>query len=106
MEAFAGIDVAFGARVTAAFDARGRELAWLGQQQHGVITVQVDLPTADQTFYDQAGDYVMWAGVAITGLAALVLLARWRGFLGNNTGVDDGSTAEYDADTGEPVRTQ
>ncbi len=89
-----------------AFDARGRELAWLGQQQHGVVTVRLDLPAAaDETFYDQAGDYVMWAGVGVTGLAALVLLARWRGFLGNNTGVDDGSTAEYDADTGEPVRT-
>ena len=89
-----------------AFDARGRELAWLGQQQHGVVTVRLALPAAaDETFYDQAGDYVMWAGVGVTGLAALVLLARWRGFLGNNTGVDDGSTAEYDADTGEPVRT-
>jgi apolipoprotein N-acyltransferase len=91
---------------TVAFDARGRELAWLGQQQHGVVTVKLDLPAADQTFYDQAGDYVMWAGVAITGLAALVMLARWRGFLGNNTGIGDDSTAEYDADTGEPVRTQ
>jgi apolipoprotein N-acyltransferase len=90
-----------------AYDARGRELAWLGQQQHGVVTVRLDLPAAaDRTFYDQAGDYVMWAGVAITGLAALVLVARWRGFLGNNTGIGGGSTAEYDADTGEPVRTQ
>jgi apolipoprotein N-acyltransferase len=90
-----------------AFDARGRELAWLGQQAHGVLTVRLDLPAAaDQTFYDQAGDYVMWTGVAITGLAGLVLLARSRGFLGNNTGIGDGSTAEYDADTGEPVRTQ
>jgi apolipoprotein N-acyltransferase len=91
---------------TVAFDARGRELAWLGQQQHGVVTVHLDLPAAaDQTFYDQAGDYVMWTGVAITGLAALVMLARWRGFLGNNTGIDDDSTAECDADTGQPVRT-
>jgi apolipoprotein N-acyltransferase len=90
-----------------AFDARGRELAWLGQQSHGVITAQLDLPApADLTFYDQAGDYVMWTGVAVTGLAALVLLARSRGFLGNNTGIGGGSTAEYDADTGEPVRTQ
>ena len=90
-----------------AFDARGRELAWLGQQAHGVITVRLDLPAAaDRTFYDETGDYVMWTGVAITGLAALVLLARSRGFLGNNTGIGDGSTAEYDADTGEPVRTQ
>ncbi len=92
---------------TVAFDARGRELAWLGQQNHGVLTVQLDLPAAaDRTFYDQAGDYVMWAGVAVTGLAALIMLARRRGFIGNNTGADDAATAEYDADTGEPVRTQ
>ena len=60
-----------------AFDARGREVAWLGQQEHGVVTVHLDLPAAaDQTFYDQAGDYVMWTGVAITGLAGLAMLAR------------------------------
>ena len=35
-----------------------------------------------ETFYDQAGDYVMWTGVAITALAALVMLVRRRGFLG------------------------
>jgi apolipoprotein N-acyltransferase len=90
-----------------AYDARGRELAGLGQDQRGVVTVRLDLPAAtDLTFYDQAGDYVMWTGVGVTGLAALALLARWRGFLGNNTGVDDAATAECDADTGEPVRTQ
>ena len=54
-----------------------------------MVTVRLDLPAAaDRTFYDQAGDYVMWTGVAVTGLAALVLLARRRGFLGNTTGVD------------------
>jgi apolipoprotein N-acyltransferase len=90
-----------------AFDARGREIAWLGQDSHGVVTVRLDLPAAtDRTFYDQAGDYVMWTGVAITALAALVLLARWRGFLGNTTGADGGPTAEYDVDTGQPVRSK
>ena len=92
---------------TVAFDARGRELAWLGQNSSGVVTVRLDLPAAaDRTFYDQAGDYVMWTGVAVTGLAALVLLARRRGILGNTTGVDSGPTAEYDADTGQPVRSK
>jgi len=92
---------------TVAFDARGRELAWLGQDGNGVVTVRLDLPAAaDRTFYDQAGDYVMWTGVAITGLAALVLLARRRGILGNTTGVDSGATAEYDEDTGQPVRSK
>jgi apolipoprotein N-acyltransferase len=92
---------------TVAFDARGRELAWLGQDGSGVVTVRLDLPAAaDRTFYDKAGDYVMWTGVAITGLAALVLLARRRGILGNTTGVDSGATAEYDEDTGQPVRSK
>jgi apolipoprotein N-acyltransferase len=92
---------------TVAFDARGRELAWLGQNGSGVITVRLDLPAAaDRTFYDEAGDYVMWTGVAITALAALVLLARRRGILGNTTGVDSGATAQYDEDTGQPVRSK
>src|SRR6202020_936195 len=81
---------------TVAFDARGRELAWLGQGGSGVVTIRLDLPAAaDRTFYDKAGDYVMWTGVAITGLAALVLFMRRRGILGNTTGVDSGATREY-----------
>ena len=84
-----------------AFDARGRELAWLGQDGTGVVTVTLGLPgAAARTFYDQAGDYVMWTGVAVTGLAGLLLLMRSRGILGNTTGVDSGATAEYDEDTG------
>jgi apolipoprotein N-acyltransferase len=90
---------------TAAFDARGRQLAWLGQDGHGVVTVTVSLPPAGaKTFYDQAGDYVMWSGVAITLLAALVMLLRRRHFLGITTGAAGGRTAEYDTDTGDPVR--
>jgi apolipoprotein N-acyltransferase len=92
---------------TVAFDARGRELAWLGQDGSGVVTIRLDLPAAAaRTFYDKAGDYVMWTGVAITGLAALVLFARRRGILGNTTGVGSGATAEYDEDTGQPVRSK
>ena len=90
-----------------AFDARGRELAWLGQGSHGVLTVRLDLPAAaSKTFYDEAGDYTMWTGVAITALTALVMLARRRGFLGNIAGISGGATAEYDAGTGEPMRTK
>lgn len=90
---------------TAAFDARGRQLAWLGQDGHGVVTVTVSLPPAGaKTFYDQAGDYVMWSGVAVTFLAALVMLLRRRHFLGITTGAVGGRTAEYDADAGDPVR--
>jgi apolipoprotein N-acyltransferase len=90
---------------TVAFDARGRQIAWLGQDGQGVITVTLKLPAqADKTFYDQAGDYVMWSGVGITALAALVMLLRRRHFLANNTGAASARTAEYDADTGDPVR--
>jgi apolipoprotein N-acyltransferase len=89
---------------TVAFDARGRQQVWLGQSGHGVVTVRETLPAATaRTFYDQAGDYVMWTGVAIAALAALVMLGRRRGFLGRGTGISGGRTAQYDSDTGQPV---
>jgi apolipoprotein N-acyltransferase len=90
---------------TVAFDARGRQIAWLGQDDQGVITVTLNLPAQSaKTFYDQAGDYVMWSGVGITALAALVMLLRRRHFLADTTGAASSRTAEYDADTGDPVR--
>jgi apolipoprotein N-acyltransferase len=89
---------------TVAFDARGRQLVWLDQSGKGVVTVRLSLPAATaRTFYDQAGDYVMWAGVAVTALAALVMFGRRRGFLGGRAGISNGREAEYDADTGQPV---
>ena len=92
---------------TVAFDARGRQVAWLGQSGHGVVTVRLGLPAATgRTFYDQAGDYVMWTGVAVAALAALaalVMLLRRRGFLGGSASISGDRTAEYDADTGQPV---
>jgi apolipoprotein N-acyltransferase len=88
-----------------AFDARGRQLAWLGQDSSGVVPVTLSLPAqASKTFYDQAGDYVMWSGVGLTALAALVMLLRRRHFLANTPGAGGDRTAEYDADTGDPVR--
>ena len=90
---------------TVAFDARGRQLAWLGQDSSGVVPVTVSLPVASsRTFYDQAGDFVMWSGVAITAFAALVMLLRRRHFLSHTTGATADRTAEYDPDTGDPVR--
>jgi apolipoprotein N-acyltransferase len=87
-----------------AFDARGRQLAWVGQSFQGVVTVTLQLPSGSaQTFYDQHGDYVMWAGVAVAGAAALVMLLRRRGFLGGNAGAAGSDKAEYEADTGQPV---
>ena len=64
----------------------------------------VELPAASaRTFYDQAGDYVMWAGVGISALALLLLAGRRRGFLGNTTGVRNGRAAQYDPGNGQPV---
>jgi len=90
---------------TVAFDARGRQLARLGQSDHGVVTVSVSLPAqSDKTFYDQAGDYVMWSGIGISALAGLVMFLRRRHFLANTAGAPGAPTAEYDPDTGDPVR--
>jgi apolipoprotein N-acyltransferase len=89
---------------TVAFDARGRELAWLGQSGHGVVTVRLELPAGSaRTFYDQAGDYVMWAGVTVSAVALLATGLRRRGFLANSTGAAGGGTAECGADTGQPI---
>jgi apolipoprotein N-acyltransferase len=87
-----------------AFDARGRQLLWLGQNSSGVASVRLELPAATaRTFYDQAGDYVMWTCVGVAALAGLVMLGRRRGFLGGSAGISGGRTAEYDTDTGQPV---
>ena len=92
---------------TVAFDARGRELAWLGQSGHGVVPVALQLPAGTaRTFYDQAGDYVLWSAVGISALALLILGTvgmRRRNFLANNTGAGDGGAAQYDPGTGRPV---
>jgi apolipoprotein N-acyltransferase len=92
---------------TVAFDARGRELAWLGQSGHGVVPVTMRLPAGTaRTFYDQAGDYVMWTGVGISALALLILGiagTRRRNFLPDTTGVGGGGAAQYDPGTGQPV---
>jgi apolipoprotein N-acyltransferase len=89
---------------TVAFDARGRQLIWLGQDSSGVVSVRLELPAAAaRTFYDQAGDYVMWSCVGVAALAGLVMLTRRRGFLGGSAGISRGRTAQYDTDTGQPV---
>jgi apolipoprotein N-acyltransferase len=90
---------------TVAFDDRGRQLAWLGQDSRGAVTVTLSLPgVTSKTFYDQAGDCIMWVGVGITGLAALVMWLRRRHFLADSTGAADNRTAECGSDTGKPVR--
>jgi apolipoprotein N-acyltransferase len=89
--------------VTVAFDARGRLLAWMGQSQHGVVTVRLGLPAVSaKTFYDQAGDYVPWSALAIVVLAALVMFANSRGFPGRGAGVKRGDEAQYVAGQSAP----
>jgi apolipoprotein N-acyltransferase len=81
---------------TVAFDARGRLLAWMGQDGHGVVTVRLGLPAASaRTIYDQLGDFVPWAAVAIVVAAALVMFANSRGLPGRRTGVGGGHEAQY-----------
>jgi len=64
---------------SAAFDARGRLLAWAGTSYRGVVLVHLDLPPASaQTPYDRLGDYVPWLAVGIAALAALFGVARGR----------------------------
>jgi apolipoprotein N-acyltransferase len=79
-----------------AYDARGRLLAWMGQDEHGVVTVRLGLPAASaRTIYDRLGDYVPWAALAVVVAAALVMFANSHGLPGRRTGADGGHEAEY-----------
>jgi apolipoprotein N-acyltransferase len=81
---------------TVAYDARGRLLAWMGQDGHGVVTVRLGLPAASaRTVYDRLGDYVPWAALAIVVAAALVMFANSRGLPGRRTGIGRGHEAQY-----------
>jgi apolipoprotein N-acyltransferase len=65
--------------VSAAFDARGRDLAWFGTSRHGVVVVRLALPPgAERTPYDRLGEYVPLTAVAITVIAAGYGLWRRR----------------------------
>jgi apolipoprotein N-acyltransferase len=88
---------------TVAFDARGRLLAWMGQSQHGVVTVRLGLPAASaRTIYDRLGDYVPWSALAVVVLAALVMFANSRGFPGRSAGAKPGDEAQYVAGQSVP----
>jgi len=91
---------------SAAFDARGRLVAWTGETQRGVTAVRLTLPAATSwTLYDRLGDYVPWTAAGIAVVFALVLLAariRRKGLRAKG-GVAGGDEAEYDAGTGMHV---
>jgi apolipoprotein N-acyltransferase len=64
---------------TAAFDARGRLLSWMGESRSGIDIVHLTLPAAaSRTPYDLLGDYVPWAAVGIAAAAAAVAFT-WPG---------------------------
>jgi apolipoprotein N-acyltransferase len=81
---------------TVAYDARGRLLAWMDQDDHGVVTVRLGLPAASaRTIYDRLGDYVPWVAVGIAVVAALVMFANSRGLPGRRAGAGGGHEAQY-----------
>jgi len=64
---------------SAAFDDRGRQLAYASSSYRGVLLVRLALPAASaRTLYDRLGDYVPWTAVAIAALAAAIGLTRIR----------------------------
>jgi apolipoprotein N-acyltransferase len=89
---------------SAAFDARGRVLAWMSGSQHGVIPVRLTLPvTSSRTIYDRLGDYVPWTAVGIAVLFGFAPLAGWmrrRDHSGGKGGAVGGDEADYGAGTG------
>ena len=63
--------------VSAAFDAQGRQLAWMTKAQRGVALTRLSLvPQSRLTLFDRIGDTVPWAAIVICVLAALVALNR------------------------------
>ncbi len=57
---------------SAAFDARGRMIAWAGTSFRGTLLVRLQLPPASaRTPFDRLGDYVPWTAVGIAAVAAL-----------------------------------
>jgi apolipoprotein N-acyltransferase len=59
---------------SAAFDSRGRLLAWRGPAQRGVLRITLALPGQPvRTAFARFGDYVPWFAIAV--IAAAILLA-------------------------------
>ena len=88
---------------SAAFDARGRVLAWMSSSQHGAVLVRLTLPvTSSRTIYDRLGDYVPWTAVGIAVLFGFTPLAgsMRRGHSGGKGGAVGGDEADYDSGTG------
>jgi apolipoprotein N-acyltransferase len=65
--------------VSAAFDARGRQLAWVPGGHRGVPVVRLVLPPAAyRTLFDRRGPWLPWTAVTITAAAAIAAAAWGR----------------------------
>jgi apolipoprotein N-acyltransferase len=64
---------------SAAFDARGRELAWCPSTFRGVTVVSVPLGS-QTTVYQRLGNWVLWLAFATLVAAIMIppIMARWR----------------------------
>ena len=60
---------------SAAFDARGRQLAWCPSTYRGVIVVSVPLGSVD-TVYQQVGDWVVALAFSILAGASIAVIVR------------------------------
>jgi apolipoprotein N-acyltransferase len=60
---------------SAAFDGRGRLLAWAGTTDRGVLRVTLALPsTSVRTPFDRLGDYVPWISIGVVLIALLAAM--------------------------------
>jgi apolipoprotein N-acyltransferase len=75
--------------VSAAFDARGRRLAWAPTTWRGAVTVEVPL-SRERTLYARTGDWLPPACGLVLAAGALVALDRRR--RGRSTGGPGGAT--------------
>jgi apolipoprotein N-acyltransferase len=64
--------------VSAAFDARGRQLAWYPAANRGVVVVDVPL-TSQTTVYRRLGDWVLALAFSILAGAGVLATLRSRG---------------------------
>ncbi|GAA4615675.1 apolipoprotein N-acyltransferase [Actinoallomurus liliacearum] len=64
--------------VSAAFDAKGRRLAWSDTSRRGSVLVEV-VPAGGRTPYDRFGDYVAWLAVGVVLVSGAFAVRTRRG---------------------------
>jgi apolipoprotein N-acyltransferase len=85
---------------SAAFDSRGRLLAWLPKSERTAVNVRLSLPPATaRTPFDVLGNYVPYTALAVAAVAAMFGLAR-RGHNGRTTQTPAGPDGQASAAAG------